>query len=123
MLAFEPSASDIRLDLPVAPLLVKRSRRETMEALDSKRILVTGGTGFLGSKVVERLKNEGCKQVLVFRSSEYDLRKPVETGKLFRDTRPQIVIHLAAAVGGIGANRVSPGRFFYDNLMMGVEVF
>lgn len=94
-----------------------------MEALVSKRILVTGGTGFLGSKLVERLKSEGCEQVLVFRSSEYDLRKPVETAKLFHETRPQIVIHLAAAVGGIGANRDNPGRFFYDNLMMGVEVF
>jgi GDP-L-fucose synthase len=94
-----------------------------MEALVSKRILVTGGAGFLGSSVVERLRNEGCRQVLVFRSSEYDLRKPVETAKLFDETRPQIVIHLAAIVGGIEANRASPGRFFYDNLMMGVEIF
>src|SRR5271166_5527695 len=93
-----------------------------MESLVSKRILVTGGAGFLGSKVVERLTNEGCKQVLVFRSSEYDLRKPSETAALFRHTRPQIVIHLAAAVGGIGANQDNPGRFFYENLMMGVEV-
>jgi len=94
-----------------------------MEALVSKRILVTGGAGFLGSKVVERLRNEGCKKVSVFRSSEYDLRKPLETGRLFRETRPQIVIHLAAVVGGIGANRANPGRLFYENLMMGVEIF
>jgi GDP-L-fucose synthase len=93
-----------------------------MESLVSKRILVTGGAGFLGSKVVERLTKEGCQNVLVFRSSEYDLRKPSETAALFHHTRPQIVIHLAAAVGGIGANQENPGRFFYENLMMGVEV-
>jgi GDP-L-fucose synthase len=58
----------------------------------------------------------------VFRSSEYDLRKPAETARLFNDTHPQIVIHLAAVVGGIGANRANPGGFFYQNLMMGVEV-
>jgi GDP-L-fucose synthase len=94
-----------------------------LAALASKRILVTGGAGFLGSKVVARLRDEGCKQVLVFRSSEYDLRKPAETARLFRETQPQIVIHLAAVVGGIGANRESPGRFFYENMTMGLEVF
>jgi GDP-L-fucose synthase len=93
-----------------------------MNSLTSKRILITGGAGFLGGHVVNEFANLGCKQLMVFRSSEYDLRQPTETARLFRDTRPQIVIHLAAVVGGIGANRVNPGRFFYDNLMMGVEV-
>ena len=93
-----------------------------MDSLSSKRILITGGAGFLGGNLVDALRRLGCKHLLVFRSSEYDLRNPAETARLFNDTRPQVVIHLAAVVGGIGANRASPGRFFYDNLMMGVEV-
>ncbi len=93
-----------------------------MDSLISKRILITGGAGFLGSNVVQELTRLGCKHILVFRSSEYDLRSPAETARLFGDTRPQIVIHLAAVVGGIGANLANPGRFFYDNLMMGVDI-
>jgi GDP-L-fucose synthase len=93
-----------------------------MDSLISKRILITGGAGFLGSNVVDELRKLGCKHLLVFRSSEYDLRSPAETARLFSDTHPQIVIHLAAVVGGIGANRANPGEFFYQNLMMGVEV-
>ncbi len=93
-----------------------------MDSLISKRILITGGAGFLGSNVVRELTRLGCKHILVFRSSEYDLRSPAETARLFGDTRPQIVIHLAAVVGGIGANLANPGRFFYDNLMMGVNI-
>jgi len=94
-----------------------------MESIVSKRILITGGTGFLGSKVVARLKREGCEKMSVFRSTEFDLRRPSDTARLFHQVQPQVVIHLAAVVGGIGANRSSPGRFFYDNLMMGVEIF
>jgi GDP-L-fucose synthase len=93
-----------------------------MDSIVSKRILVTGGAGFLGSNVVAELRKAGCKHLTVFRSSEYDLRSPTETARLFADTHPQIVIHLAAVVGGIGANRANPGGFFYQNLMMGVEV-
>jgi GDP-L-fucose synthase len=93
-----------------------------MNSLVDRKILITGGTGFLGTNVVEELRKIGCSHLLVFRSSEYDLRSPAETARLFSDTRPEIVIHLAAKVGGIGANRDEPGRFFYDNLMMGVEV-
>ena len=93
-----------------------------MESLVSKRILITGGYGFLGSHVVEEFQAVGCKHLNVFHSSEYDLRVPTETARLFADTRPQVVVHLAATVGGIGANRLNPGTFFRDNLLMGVEV-
>ena len=93
-----------------------------MDALISKRILITGGAGFLGRNVVNELTKLGCKHLSVCRSAEYDLRRPDDTVRLFNDTHPQVIIHLAAVVGGIGANRANPGRFFYDNLMMGVEL-
>ncbi len=93
-----------------------------MDSLAQKRILITGGGGFLGGNVVRELRRIGCKHLFVFRSSEYDLRKPAETARLFHDTRPEVVVHLAAVVGGIGANRANPGKFFYDNLIMSAEV-
>jgi GDP-L-fucose synthase len=83
------------------------------------RVLITGGTGFLGSFVVERVKTLGCTHVFTPRSREYDLRHEAEVVRLLGDTRPDIVLHLAAVVGGIGANRDNPGRFLYDNLIMG----
>src|SRR6185503_16359781 len=86
-----------------------------------RRVLVTGGAGFLGSFVVDRLKLGGAS-VTVARSSAYDLVDRAATARLLRDTRPQMVIHLAARVGGIGANRDNPGRFFFENLMMGVQL-
>lgn len=92
------------------------------DPLVSKRILVTGGAGFLGASVVNELKRLGCRNTIVVRSSEYDLRNSGDTAGLFKDRRPEVVIHLAAVVGGIGANRINPGKFFYDNLMMGVNV-
>jgi GDP-L-fucose synthase len=92
------------------------------DALIAKKILITGGAGFLGSHVVEALRAIGCKNLFVVRSREYNLRDPAETARLFTDIEPEVVIHLAALVGGIGANRESPGRFFYDNLMMGAEL-
>ncbi|MET0153372.1 MAG: GDP-L-fucose synthase [Candidatus Binatia bacterium] len=88
--------------------------------LQGKRITVTGGAGFLGSHVVEQLRGAGCKDVFVPRSGEYDLRREEAVRRLYERARPELVIHLAAVVGGIGANRENPGRFFYDNLMMGV---
>ena len=89
--------------------------------LSAKRIAVTGGGGFLGRHVVEALRRRGPSEVVVPRSSAYDLTHAAEVRRLFEDHRPQVVIHLAAVVGGIGANRENPGRFFYDNLVMGVE--
>jgi GDP-L-fucose synthase len=84
--------------------------------------VVTGGAGFLGSYVVEQLRNRGCRTIIVPRSSEYDLVQMEAVERLYRDANPTIVIHLAARVGGIGANQKSPGKFFYDNLMMGVQL-
>jgi GDP-L-fucose synthase len=87
-----------------------------------KRILVTGGAGFLGSRVVQKLRQGGFQNIVVPRSREYDLVRQQDILRLFEVTKPQIVIHLAARVGGIGANRANPGKFFYDNLMMGVQL-
>ncbi len=90
--------------------------------LQNQRILVTGGAGFLGGHIVEELETAGCTQVIVPRSFEYDLRNPSDVATLFHIQRPDLVIHAAAVVGGIGANRLRPGEFFYDNAMMGLNV-
>jgi GDP-L-fucose synthase len=87
-----------------------------------KRVIVTGGAGFLGSFVVDKLKERGCRQIFVPRSKEFDLRDRDAIIRLYREVQPQIVIHLAAVVGGIGANRSNPGRFFYDNAIMGIQL-
>ena len=87
-----------------------------------RRVVVTGGRGFLGSYVVEALRDHGATQVLVPERRQYDLRHLDAVDSMYRDMRPHIVIHLAAVVGGIGANRERPGEFFYDNLMMGVQL-
>lgn len=87
-----------------------------------RRIVVTGGAGFLGSYVVYKLRQRGCRQILVPRSKDYDLVKSEDVTRMYHDMRPDMVIHLAAVVGGIGANRQHPGRFFYENLMMGVQL-
>jgi len=90
--------------------------------LNSKRITVTGGAGFLGMQVVSKLRERGCQNIFVPRSRDYNLVDNEAVKKLYRDSEPDIVIHLAAVVGGIGANRENPGRFFYDNLLMGVQM-
>ena len=87
-----------------------------------QRVVVTGGAGFLGSYVVNKLRARGCKDIIVPRKADYDLVRIEAVRKLYEDTQPELVIHLAAIVGGIGANRVNPGRYFYDNLMMGVQL-
>ena len=87
-----------------------------------KRVVVTGGGGFLGSFVVEKLRARGCRNVVVPRSKDYDLRDRDAILRLFKQAHPYIVIHLAAVVGGIGVNRANPGRFFYDNAIMGIQL-
>ena len=87
-----------------------------------KRVVVTGGAGFLGSFVVEQLRTKGCREIVVPRSQDYDLVQMEAVQRLYREAHPDVVIHLAARVGGIGANQANPGRFFYDNLMMGTQL-
>src|SRR5258705_6537402 len=87
-----------------------------------KRVVVTGGAGFLGRFIVERLRALTDVEVFVPRSAEYNLVEAAHIKRLFAETRPDLVIHLAAVVGGIGANEKNPGKFFYENLMMGVQL-
>ena len=90
-----------------------------MNFWEDKRVIVTGGAGFLGSYVVEKLKERGCKNIFIPLVEDYDLTKEKNVIRLYQDYPADVVIHLAAVVGGIGANRENPGRFFYDNLVMG----
>ena len=90
--------------------------------LANKIICVTGGSGFLGRRVVSRLRERGCRNLFVVRRREYDLVRGQDVERLYQDVKPDVVIHLAAVVGGIGANRENPGRFFYENIMMGVQL-
>ena len=85
-----------------------------------KRVVVTGGAGFLGGYVIDGLVKRGCVNILVPKIEDYDLVKTDDIVRMYEDMRPDIVIHLAAVVGGIGANREHPGKFFYENLIMGV---
>jgi len=91
--------------------------------LAQKRITITGGEGFLGTHLVKKLReNRGCKNVFIADQSGYDLRMLKDIKRMYNDQKPNIVIHLAAVVGGIGANRENPGKFFYDNAIMGIQL-
>src|SRR5207249_7064562 len=93
-----------------------------MSFWSNKRVLITGGAGFLGSFIVEKLRQRGCKDLFVPRRKDYDLVEMEAVKRVHKDTQPNMVIHLAARVGGIGANQANPGKFFYDNLMMGAQL-
>src|SRR5688572_4471015 len=87
-----------------------------------QRVIVTGGGGFLGSHVLDLLRARGCTEILVPRSAEIDLREPERIRKMYLDFPATMVLHLAAVVGGIGANQKHPGRFYYENMVMGVHL-
>lgn len=93
-----------------------------MNTLTNKKIIVTGGAGFFGSYVVRKLKDRGCNDIFIVRSRDYNLVDNNAVIALYHEIKPDIVIHLAGLVGGIGANQANPGSFFYDNLMMGVQM-
>ena len=93
-----------------------------MRSWNCENVIVTGGAGFLGTAIVERLRSLGCGAITVPRSKEFDLRKEDDIHRLYAISNPTMIIHLAAIVGGIGANRENPGKFFYDNAIMGIQL-
>jgi GDP-L-fucose synthase len=93
-----------------------------MICLPDKRIVVTGGAGFLGTHLLRRLEERGCRNIFVPVYPDFDLTRANAVERLFVEHRPEVLIHLAAVVGGIGANRANPGRFFYDNAIMGIQL-
>ena len=93
-----------------------------MSFWEERRITVTGGEGFLGTHLVKNLKEQGCKRMEIADLPEYDLREKENIIRMYEEQKPDIVIHLAAVVGGIGANRENPGKFFYDNAIMGIQL-
>lgn len=93
-----------------------------MSNLAGKRVVVTGGAGFLGRHIVRKLEDHRCREIFIPRSQDYDLVRMEAVKRLYVDARPDVMVHLAARVGGIGANMRNPGSFFYENLMMGVQL-
>jgi len=107
---------------PTNPKNSKNPQLATQPFWANKRVVVTGGAGFLGSNVVKKLRERGCKHIFIPRSKDYDLREKEAIVQMYEDSHPTIVIHLAAVVGGIGANQKYPGKFFYDNAIMGIQL-
>jgi GDP-L-fucose synthase len=101
---------------------MSNARPETTDFWEKRRVCVTGGAGFLGSHLLAELRQRGAKEIFVPKIEEYDLVKADGISRMLDDARPDIILHLAAHVGGIGANREHPAEFFYDNLMMGVQL-
>src|SRR6266705_1875446 len=101
---------------------MKRAPSRIMSFWTNRCVLVTGGSGFLGRRVVAKLETKAPAGIFVPRRQEYDLTQVENVERVYRDARPEIVIHLAGEVGGIGANRANPGSFFYNNLMMGAQM-
>src|SRR5438876_2179637 len=101
---------------------MKRAPSRIMSFWTNRRVLVTGGSGFLGRRVVAKLETKAPARIFAPRRQEYDLTQVENVERVYRDARPEIVIHLAGEVGGIGANRANPGSFFYNNLMMGAQM-
>ena len=93
-----------------------------MSFLSNKRVMVTGGAGFLGTSLITKLRKRSPRSIFIPRQKDYDLVNMRDVLRAYRDAKPDVVIHLAAAVGGIGANMLHPGKFFYNNLMMGVQL-
>ncbi|HMN97273.1 MAG TPA: GDP-L-fucose synthase [Phycisphaerales bacterium] len=94
----------------------------TKTDLAGRRLVVTGGAGFLGAAVIERLRARGCREISVPRKRDYDLTREADAARMYADLRPDVVIHLAAEVGGIGANMANPGRYFFANMAMALHL-
>jgi len=102
--------------------MVNEAAMDNDQFWQNRRVCVTGGAGFLGSFIVEKLKKRGAKEIFIPTIEKYNLVDPVDIQRVLDDSKPDVIIHLAAHVGGIGANRLHPAEFFYDNLMMGVQL-